>query len=164
MGKRLIIKDADFSTNGIPVSGSIVWHTNYSNLAMQGSAAFTNDSRFSMRPTEITGLGLDGVTINIVKLYAAINGTVEIGQATTGNTPTYSKNHTYQVTQGINTIRLTEGITLNSSNATIFVSGKNVACYYRQVEEPSVDQTDKGWLFTPATNYSRIPLNLGTES
>lgn len=157
MGKRLILKGADFSDNGFPVH-NYQWANWYNNF--EGEVVSTSNNKTYIIPSEIVRLGMNSLTVKCVYLYASQDGVVGIGEATPGDTPSYDKEHTYTVTQGMNLIELDEPVTLDGSNS-IYVIGFGVFTLNGKVGS----DVSKGWLFAASGTTggtSRIPIAFGT--
>lgn len=157
MGKRLIIKGADFSANAL---SSLTWYVNIAENLLQGNKLDTYTVRFRVSAESIATFGLAGKTVNVIKLYAQNAGTFEIGQATFGTGASYTGAQTYTCVQGINTIELSTPLTL-SSTQTIYVNGQNVITYWEQVG----GDTTKGWRYlgesSTSPGNSTIPICFG---
>lgn len=125
MGKKLVVKDANFSINAI-VDAEITWYAQYADAYMIGPSTFL-DGGFYMLASEITRLNLTNKQVNYIRLYCATSGSIEVGVC---NLPSRSQGayHSYNVQAGINTIRLTEPITMTSST-TFYLKGAGIITY-----------------------------------
>ena len=158
MGKQLIIKGADFSTNGIT---NIVptWYINYDDNVYASDIVFTSSNKFYIRYNEITRLGLNNKQVNFVKINCKKAGVVNIGIV---NRTSSGTGYNYNVVQGINIIYLKSTITLSQS-VSIYLSGDDIIKYWSATvasEEPSL-----GWKMSRVASSNvydhRIPCDFG---
>lgn len=135
MGKRLIIKGANFTQNAID-DALITWFAQYADAYMTGNYTFL-DGGFYMIASEITRLNLTNKQVNYIRVYCATSGSIEVGVC---NLPSHSQGayHSYNVQAGINTIRLAEPITMTSST-TFYLKGQGIITYW------STNADSNGW-------------------
>ena len=150
MGKKLIVKDVDYSTNGI----TIQWEFGLSDEDVVGNQQVSTTDVWYIKPEEIENNNLAGKTISYIKAYFPSAGTVSIGSVTNGSTWSGSS---YSVTQGVNIIQLNTPVTL-SSTRSIGVSGQNMIRMWSDGR--------KGWLFnkrSASTSYApkTMPIDFG---
>lgn len=155
MGKKLIIKGADFSLNAI-ITDRIIYINDYSDSVLDAPSAFSSSNKFYLKPSEMTRLSLENVSISIVKLYAKTSGNITIG---TTNKTTESGVNTYAVQQGVNIVRLVSPITIDSTHLPSF-GGINILSLWND-NDPA-----KGWNFGrvgSSTTYNGyyIPISFG---
>lgn len=151
MGKRLIVKGADFSANGIPYV-SYTWFTNYD---MTDPEAAFSTSPFGIPASEITAFSLSGKTVKAIRFYAKSTGTINIAPITDGVVGT---NQTFQITQtGVNIIMLNTPIPLSSTQRLQVQTPDGVFGYNRNAGT----NLSKGWKFSDTTTV-RIPIDFGT--
>ena len=124
MGRKLVIKNANFSTNGIHL-GTPVWNWNFTDNQLKGDASFTSGDTFYMLASEITAYNLSGYRIEAIKLWCATSGTITISTVNTTGNGSVVNTTSYNVTAGKNIITLTNPITL-SSNVSIGLSGNGI--------------------------------------
>lgn len=163
MGSRLIIKDADFSENGI-VTGTLVWYLGYDETAMDANSPFSSTNRFYIIPDALTANNLIGKTISYVHLHAKQAGTIKISTVKpNGSNASVLDEYSYDVTEGVNVVRLANPITF-SSEMTIGFVGMNILSYWNAAAASEV-----GWEFrrTGATGgygAARIAIDFGYMS
>lgn len=154
MGKKLIIKGADFSVNGI-IGGQLTFINDYTDAVLHGDTVLTSANTFYIKPSEITRLGLDGQTITYVKLYVYASGTLNIGTVNNAGT-TITQNTSVQVEQGVNIIKLTNPITINSSHLPCFtVTGGPIITYWTGGDASN----SKGFEMLRANSSNTYPNN-----
>lgn len=158
MGKKLIIKGADFTENGI-ISGVLTFYNDYSDAVLNGSATFPNSNQFYMLGSDLSRLGLLNKTVRFVKLYAKSSGTITIGTYS-GSGTSVSDDNSYQVTQGVNIITLRNAITLTTSRLPVF-TGSGILSFWTD------NNDDKGFKYSriggTASTYAnyRMPVSFG---
>lgn len=150
MGKKLIVKDVDYSTNRIPIR----WLLGLTDEDVVGNNQVASADVWSVKPSEVTAKGLLGNTISYIKLYMVSAGTIQIGSVT--NNSTWSGN-SYNVSEGVNIIQLVTPITF-SSTVSIGFSGNRMIRMWNNGE--------KGWLFykrNASTSYApkTMPIDFG---
>lgn len=167
MGKRLIVKGANFAVNGI--SSDYSWWIGYSDVKLIGGNLFGNTDKFLILPTEITRLGLSGKVVNCVRLYAVTSGTISIGGATVSPTDdvassdNITSNESFNVTVGINILHLATPVTISTSKS-MWVAGKDILTF-----KINNTNADDGWVFRALTKTSfnvasRIAIDFGYYS
>ena len=140
MGSKLIIKNADFSENGI-VTGTLVWYLGYDESYMNADSPFSSTNRFYIIPSEITANNLDGKEVSYVKVYAKISGSIKISQVNvSGSSASAGTEYNYLVNEGINIIKLTEPITLSTTKSIGFI-GMNILSFWPE------NASSVGWEF-----------------
>lgn len=161
MGKQLIIKGADFSTNGI---SNIVpsWYINYDNNAYASDSAFTSSNKFYINYSEISRLGLNGKQVNFVKINCKKAGVVNIGAV---NGTSAGTGYNYNVGKGMNIIYLRATVTL-SQNVSIYLQGDDIVKYWTSsAVNAASDPEALGWGFSrigsTSTYSQRIPCDFG---
>lgn len=162
MGKSLVIKGADFTTNGIQTL--VGWVGGYTDENLHQPNTITGDNIYIVAPAEITRLNMIGKTIKYIKIYAVATGYIKVYKADLSTQPPYSVSNeqTIAVTQtGINVVELNTPITISSSNGIALV-GKNIITYAMS----ATSNPEKGWLYFVAnagTEISsvRIPVDWG---
>lgn len=158
MGKQLVIKNADFSVNGME---NIVptWYINYDDNAYAANTVFSSANKFYVKHDEITRLGLDNTQINFIKVNCKIAGIINIGKVN-GNTA--GTGFDYNVTSGINIIHLRQTITLSQS-VSIYFAGNGIIRYW--TANASDGHPELGWGMARAGSSNvyvqRIPIDLG---
>ena len=158
MGKKLIIKGADFTENGI-ISGVVTFYNDYSDAVLNASATFPNDNPFYILSSELSRLGLLNKTIRFVKFYAKSAGTVSIGTYS-GSGSVISGESTYQVTQGVNIITLTSSIVLTASRLPVF-KGNGVLSFWTDNNDAKGFKYSRiGGTASTYANY-RMPVSFG---
>ena len=151
MGKRLIIKGADFSANGIPY----VTYTWFTNFNMSQPEVQFQTGAFYIPASEISAFNLSGKTVKAIRFYAMTTGTIEIFPYENSVDGTHQ---VFQITQpGVNIINLETPIPLSSTQRLGIKTPDGVYGYNRNV----ASDTTKGWKFSDTTNV-RIPVDFGT--
>lgn len=150
MGKKLIVKGVDYSTNGI----TIQWQFGLSDEEVVGNQQVSTTDVWYIKPEEISSNNLVGKIVSYIKLYCPNAGTISVGSVTNGST--WSGN-SYSVTQGVNIIQLNTPVTL-SSTVSIGVAGQNMIRMWSDGR--------KGWLFNKrnaSTSYApkTMPIDFG---
>lgn len=150
MGKKLIVKDVDYSTNGI----TIQWLLRLTDEDVVGNNKVATADVWYVKTEEVAAKGLLGNTISYIKLYMVSAGTIQIGSVTNGST--WSGN-SYNVSAGVNVIQLVTPITFSSTRSIGF-SGNGMIRMWNQGE--------KGWLFSKrnaSTSYApkTMPIDFG---
>ena len=159
MGKKLIIKNADFSANGI-ASVEPTWSLGYTSAELIGNTGFTNTNNYYIIASEIQSLGLSGKVISALKFYASGNGNITVGKVSiSGSSASIVESFVFQVNSGENIIYLPNSITLSSSQSISF-SGRYILTYNHEAD-PSV-----GWKFSwigssTVSNVNFIPIDFG---
>jgi hypothetical protein len=155
MGKKLVVKGANFSINGIP-GIVITWVFGYTDSQLVGArGGFISKDTYCLAPEDISSHS--GEEIRFIKCYAATSGTISISECNiNGSTPTISRTESHAVVRGTNIVALNTPITLSSSK-TIGVSGKDILTFN------STGGT--GWRFHNASSASiaggAIPIDFG---
>lgn len=150
MGKKLIVKGADFSANGIIV-GELTFINDYSDSVLRASEILESANTFYIMESELTRLGLSDKTVSYVKMYSPIAGTVQIGTVNSTGT-TISGNQNYLVNAGVNTIKLQTPITIDSSHLPCF-TGQGILVFWNDNDD------NKGWKLLRANSSSTYPNN-----
>lgn len=158
MGKSLIIKNADFSENGIPTKSRVLtWTMEYSSEQLIGNSIF-GSATYYMLLSEINNFGLTGKYVGAVRLYALKSGIIKISKVLVSNAVTIVREFSFTVSEGENTLNLPSLIEL-TDNVSVGVYGPGILKYNRQ-------GVDIGWKFAAAPSLSpssgsSIPIDLG---
>ena len=170
MGKKLIIKGADFSENAILQDK---WYNTVNDL--HGQSKYTA-TRLAIDPGAINELGLIGKPINQIKLFALSAATFSIGVVTVEGsreegTVSYREarvDNEYSVVEGENIIILTESIILAANESILLRGGtKNVLTRNDDADpEGFVNADGFCYSFTGswAPIYHRVPIMLGYKT
>lgn len=150
MGKKLIVKGVDFSTNGI----TIQWQLGLTDEDVVGNNKVATADVWYIKPEEVTANNLIGKTISYIKLYVLTAGTVQIGSVTNGST---WAGNSYAVAQGVNVIQLDTPITFSSTTSIGFSGNAMIRMW---------NNGEKGWLFNKrnaTTSYApkTMPIDFG---
>lgn len=155
MGKRILIRNANFEDNGF--SDKFKWYFNLKAEVLKGTSTAGNN-KYHIVPSELTRLNLMGKTVNCVKMYASSAGTMTFGSwnPTLPYAEAEIESHTYTLVAGINVIKLESSFVL-SSTCVPFIYG-TLFTYYSNNSNP-----DYGWNFGSYTdsNTGRIPIDWG---
>lgn len=157
MGKKLIIKGADFSQNGI-ISEVITWYNDYSDSVLDANTVFNSDLRLYMLASDLSRVNLLNKTVRYMKLYAKQAGII-LFSTYSGSGASVSGETQYTVAQGVNIITLASPITIDSTHLPTF-SGYDILSFWN-------DNNDaKGWNFGRVNASSsfasyRIPISFG---
>lgn len=157
MGKSLIIKDADFSANGI--STSVGWVGGYPSTILAGEAGKVSANNNITAPiaTEVTRLGMVGKTIKYIKINAASSGTIGVYTYNTSDGTT-SNQQSISVTSGINILTLPTPIVISSNAVSIGIQGNGIVRYWSN----SASYTARGWQYAQ-NGVVRIPIDFGYD-
>ena len=169
MGKKLIIKGADFSTNAVFVDK---WYNIYNNL--QGT---TNPSinYIIADPEAMTALGLFGKPINQIKVYSSSAGELLIAVCqVTGSRASGEFSYTvdtdtaerFNVVEGENILKLTNTITLSEGQSIYVYSAKKLTII--NDNDTNIVASDSGWSYAYNTGWFsakwKMPMMFGYKS
>lgn len=148
MGKRLIIKGADFSENALFTEK---WYNSVDSLEGNHS----NPSNLKVvDPIAIDEMGLIGKPVNIVKIYGAEAGTITIGARTISGDRTGEpvigepRNATeHPITIGENIIKLTEPIILSEGESIYIYSSPKASVTVNYYTDEEAFINSDGWCF-----------------
>ena len=154
---RLVITNSDFRENRIE---TINWYGKYADTSLQGTSNVTSSSDYAMALEDVENLGLVGVSVKYLKLYARAAGDVIIKKCEWNGTGwTKTDEQTIPVISGINIVEITP-ITL-SSTFSLSVQGNGILTYY------SDGGADRGWRFPISSTQlstARICIDLGVDA
>lgn len=155
MGKSLIIKGADFSANAI-IPTVISYYNEYDNYV--GTNGVASPALVGIPQSVIEDMGLFGKTIKIVKFHSPSDTTITMGKATVeGKVITPVVSSTYNVTEGINEVRLDNPIILNEGE-TFFI---NITTENMTREKFTTSPEDaKGWNYFASGNNPSDKFNI----
>lgn len=156
---RLVITNSDFSTNRIE---TIKWFGQYTDESLQGNSNVTSSTDYAIALSEVENLGLTGVAVKYLKLFAKTAGNIIIKKCEQiGSDTTWTKTNeqTISVIPGINIVEITP--VMLSQSISLSVQGNGVLTYNNS------GGADKGWFFSTSPNSvstSRICIDFGVDA
>lgn len=163
MGKKLIIKGADFAINAIP-GEEVVYFNDYTPEVLQGGGgAFASTYKWYMMPADVTRLGLSTHQIRLMKIYAKASGVITFGLYQLGSGGTTLNEYSYEVSEGINIIELRVPLSANTTWLP-YISGNGIIPLWNN------NNDDYGWSINrpgqQASSFAtlRVPVSFGYYS
>lgn len=159
MGKKIIIKNADFEENGF--SDKYTWLFNVKSGALIANKAIGTVNKYHVQPSELTRLNIIGRTVNCVKFYSSAAATVTFGSwnPTLPYADAEIESYTYEAVAGINKIELLSPIVLSSTCVPFIYSPNANMLYWSDKADPAY-----GWNFGAYADSAitgRIPVDWG---
>lgn len=161
MGKKMIVKGADFSQNGI-IIGNLIFYNDYTEQNLKGNDIFTSAYTFYVTPGQLSEQNLLNKKVQYIKLYAETSGQITFGWYS-GSGASLISSENFNVSAGMNIIKLQSEETITATNLPA-VSGNGILRYWNYSLDENINK-DNGWIMgrvNNATTYnSRIPISFG---